>query len=370
MAIPFDSCILALLCGSLSYSAQRSLPLTFVPLCLIIIVSMLDRFIPSIPILAASYFIFLGICCFQPLLSIFLPLFIYYLNGTLYRFAILFSILPLILLFNEYPPFTLVFSLLFMLTAYHLSRKNLAIEILSKDYEAFRETARELSQVQEEKNKQILSNQDYEIHTATLKERNRIAKEIHDHVGHLLSRSLLQIGALITVAREEEVREGLFSLKHSLSEGMDSIRSSIHNMHDESIDLEASLEGLTRNFTFCVIQFSYQLTAAPPLEIKYACIAIVKEALANIIKHSNASLVKISAESESESYLLSIQDNGTVSEAVKRRIARCQARREYPEGLGLQSINDRVHSLDGSLEITTDCGFALYIRLPKFRQET
>ena len=39
-------------------------------------------------------------------------------------------------------------------------------------------------------------NQDYEIHLATLKERNRIAREIHDNVGHLLSRSLLQTGAL------------------------------------------------------------------------------------------------------------------------------------------------------------------------------
>ena len=43
-----------------------------------------------------------------------------------------------------------------------------------------------------QKNKDLLEKQDYEIHVATLKERNRIAREIHDNVGHMLSRSLLQ----------------------------------------------------------------------------------------------------------------------------------------------------------------------------------
>lgn len=43
---------------------------------------------------------------------------------------------------------------------------------------------------------------------ATLNERNRIAREIHDNVGHLLSRSLLQVGALQVVNRDETVRQG------------------------------------------------------------------------------------------------------------------------------------------------------------------
>jgi signal transduction histidine kinase len=41
-----------------------------------------------------------------------------------------------------------------------------------------------------------MEKQDYEIYLATLRERNRIAREIHDNVGHMLSRSILQIGAL------------------------------------------------------------------------------------------------------------------------------------------------------------------------------
>lgn len=48
-------------------------------------------------------------------------------------------------------------------------------------------------------------NQDYEIYLATLKERNRIAREIHDNVGHMLTRSILQLGALSVINKDETV---------------------------------------------------------------------------------------------------------------------------------------------------------------------
>ncbi len=44
-----------------------------------------------------------------------------------------------------------------------------------------------------QKNKALQEKQDYEIYNATLKERNRIAREIHDNVGHVLSRSILMM---------------------------------------------------------------------------------------------------------------------------------------------------------------------------------
>lgn len=46
-----------------------------------------------------------------------------------------------------------------------------------------------------EKNKALQEKQNYEIYAATLRERNRIAREIHDNVGHLLSRTILLTGA-------------------------------------------------------------------------------------------------------------------------------------------------------------------------------
>ena len=51
-----------------------------------------------------------------------------------------------------------------------------------------------------------MEKQDTEIYLATLKERNRIAREIHDNVGHMLSRSILMVGALKTVNQAENLK--------------------------------------------------------------------------------------------------------------------------------------------------------------------
>lgn len=65
-----------------------------------------------------------------------------------------------------------------------------------------RDTDTELKLVMEQRNRELLEKQDNEIYLATLRERNRIAREIHDNVGHMLSRSILQVGALATIVRK------------------------------------------------------------------------------------------------------------------------------------------------------------------------
>ena len=64
-----------------------------------------------------------------------------------------------------------------------------------------------------EKEQGVNARQDYEINLATLNERNRIARDIHDNVGHLLTRSILQIGALLTIYKDNTIKEGLNSIK-------------------------------------------------------------------------------------------------------------------------------------------------------------
>ena len=77
---------------------------------------------------------------------------------------------------------------------------------LKEEFRRTKDDSEERNLLLTEKNKMILEKQDYEIETAILKERNRIAREIHDNVGHVLSRSILLVGAAKTVNKDENMR--------------------------------------------------------------------------------------------------------------------------------------------------------------------
>ncbi len=361
-----DKCLLLTCCSMLYFFSYGEKNLMFfLPILATVILGIISLLVKSPFFLVPVYFIFIALCCFFPLLPIFLPIIFYDLSYTAFKWCIVFAGIPFLFTGGSFSTIVIAFTALFLALSVILYVKTSSIEILQKDYEAFRKTSRELTLVQEEKNRSILENQDYEIQTATLNERNRISKEIHDRIGHLLSRSLLQIGALLTISKEEPVKEALTELKISISEGMDSIRETIHNIHNESIDLEGTLSKLIREFTFCPINYEYQLHSAPSVKIKYCLIAITKESLTNITKHSKGDNVAVRLTEGTEHYSLSIEDNGPVSERTKLLITKCQGRSEYPEGLGLQSINDRIKGLSGEFAISTDHGFKLSITIPK-----
>ena len=181
-----------------------------------------------------------------------------------------------------------------------------------------------------EKNKALQEKQNYEIYAATLRERNRIAREIHDNVGHLLSRTILLTGAAKTLNRDKNMESLLEGLDTSLNSAMNSIRSSVHNLHDES-------ETLREN------------------KIKYCFAAIIKEALSNVIKHSNATAVKIVLREHPALYQLCIEDNGkgySEKEADSK-------------GIGLKNMQERVTSLGGTLQINGKNGFRIFAVIPK-----
>ena len=162
----------------------------------------------------------------------------------------------------------------------------------------------------------LAEKQDYEIYAATLKERNRIAREIHDNVGHLLSRSILITGAAKAINASDALSPVLDDLDHSLNQAMTSIRTSVHDLHDESLNLKEAAESLTSDFTFCPVTLNYDMGFEVPREIKYCFISIVKEALSNVARHSNATLVQITMREHPALYQLCIEDNGTLEEGL------------------------------------------------------
>ena len=245
----------------------------------------------------------------------------------------------------------LLFECLFCF-AFHLKSGTLRLLHLENDFKHLRDSSTEYNLLLKQKNKELIMRQDNEIRVATLKERNRIAREIHDNVGHLLSRSLLQSGALLAINKDERLKEPLLSLKDSLSLAMNSIRSSVHDLHDDSVDLKSSLDSLTQDFQNYKVTLDYDMETVIPKNIKYSFIAITKEALSNISRHSNATRIHISVHEHPSLYQLIIEDNGTDIKVNQN-------------GLGLQNMKDRIDQLHGRFHFTTNQGFRIFISVPK-----
>lgn len=220
-----------------------------------------------------------------------------------------------------------------------------------------RDTAAEHRMDLERRNKALQKQQDTEIYTATLKERNRIAREIHDNVGHILSRSIIMTGALSTINTDEKMKEPLQLLEAQLNQAMTSIRESVHDLHDDSMDLKEASEMLIRDFTACPADLNYEMSRIVPKNVRYCFLAVLKEALTNVARHSDATQVKVQMIEHQAIYQMAVQDNGTVT--GRRRPE------QTGQGIGLQNMRDRVQALGGTVHITQDCGFRIFISVPK-----
>lgn len=234
--------------------------------------------------------------------------------------------------------------------------RSMQCEKLAEEYRKVRDDSMELNLKLKEKNQNLLKDQDYEIYAATLKERNRIAREIHDNVGHMLSRAILMVGAMKTVSQEKSLEEPLEQLEGTLHTAMTSVRESVHDLHDDSVNLKEVLLGLTRENTFCPVSLSYDMGYVIPREVKYSFIAIVKEALSNIAKHSKADRVDIVVREHPGLYQLIIEDDGC---GLK------ESDGGEKSGIGIRNMQDRVAALGGRIQITAEKGFCIYITVPK-----
>ena len=324
-----------------------------VPILISISLSAILSYFESEKITIAVFATFLIACFFEPAFLFFIPLICYDVIFHKIEGLWLLSFLPLIMDFLlRYITSNLLIAT-FIFVAYILKQSTLTIQKLEIDHHRLRDNTKEISMQLEKQNKELLDKQDYEINLATVTERNRIARDIHDNVGHLLSRSILQIGALLAINKDEQAKEDLTLIKITLSEAMDSIRTNVHNLHEESINLKTEIQKLIDNFRFCSISFYFDVETNLERNIKYCFIAVTKEALSNIIRHSNATEASVKIHEHPALYQLVIQDNGT------------QFSYNLENGIGIKNITDRVSSIGGNVNIITEKGFRIFISIPK-----
>ena len=241
------------------------------------------------------------------------------------------------------------------LLAVLLERKTEKYNKMDREFRKTIDEGEEKTLLLAEKNRALIEKQNYEIYAATLRERNRIAREIHDNVGHVLSRTILLTGAAKALNKDQNLDPILNGLDDSLNSAMDSIRSSVHDLHDEAINLQEELKRIIRDFKYCKVELEYDASDKMDSNTKHCYACVVKEALSNIMKYSGATYVKITVREHPALYQLCVEDNGRGG----------TGNMDKNTGIGLKNMQDRVQALNGTLRIEGEKGFRIFAMIPK-----
>ena len=217
---------------------------------------------------------------------------------------------------------------------------------LEREQERMRRTRDELQEralALEAHNRDLADRQDYEVELATLAERARIAREIHDNVGHQLTRASLQTEALRVVhANEPGVAADFADVKRTVDEALQLVRSSVHALNDNAANLSVQLERIVegaRSDGGPQIELEV-LTEHAPANVANCFAAILREALSNTMRHARAQNVTVRCMEHPSFYQLIVTDDGTGATSVNSRNA--------AEGMGLGSMRERVEALGGT----------------------
>ncbi|PKY74219.1 two-component sensor histidine kinase [Actinomyces oris] len=245
-----------------------------------------------------------------------------------------------------------------------LALRTVQEEAARRSLHVVRDDLREKVLTLQDTNAQLLQAQDYELRAAALAERTRIAREIHDGVGHLLTRLLLQVKALQVVHREEPgVVADLTTLDGGLDEALDSMRRSVHALSDDGEELATSLNMLGSRCGIESVRVDCCTEAEPPAVVARCVVAVVREALTNAARHGGARSARVAVTDYPAFWQVTVDNDGIVPAEGEPAAAG-----RGGSGLGLRSMTERVEALGGRVRITPRPRFTVFVTIPKDRQ--
>lgn len=237
---------------------------------------------------------------------------------------------------------------------------------LEREQERMRRTRDELQEralALEARNRDLADRQDYEVELATLAERARIAREIHDNVGHQLTRASLQAEALRVVhADEPRVAADFADVKRTVDEALRLVRASVHALNDNATDLSVQLERIVegaRSDNGPQIELEV-LAEHAPANVANCFVAVLREALSNAMRHAHAKTITVRCMEHPSFYQLVVTDDGVGGVQASGRGA--------AEGMGLTSMRERIEALGGTFTAgprASAGGWRVFATVPK-----
>jgi signal transduction histidine kinase len=199
-------------------------------------------------------------------------------------------------------------------------------------------------------------------------ERVRIARELHDVLAHSLSQINVQagVGLHLLERQPEKAADALASIKETSKSALDEVRSVLGILRDGHADAPlvpepdlSRLDGLVASVIAqgVDVTLSGELTEVPkPTQL--ALYRIVQESLTNVVRHANATLVRVELVETAASYVATITDNGTGTAE--------KSAEKSEGGRGLLGMHERAELLGGTLQAgRSDSGFTVTATIPK-----
>lgn len=190
---------------------------------------------------------------------------------------------------------------------------------------------------------------------ATKLERARIARDIHDSLGHSLTTLDVQ---LALAQRYSQSTNDSSKLQHALSTAQQlatqclaEARQSLHTMREPSFNLKDALNTLAEQVRQSfVINLQVEVPLQLPQQLSYQIYLMVKEGLSNVQKHAEATRVTLSVVADNAQMVVTLIDDGCgfdVSEVEGNAIA---------PGYGLRGMKERSQLLGGQLTVESHLG--------------
>jgi signal transduction histidine kinase len=262
------------------------------------------------------------------------------------------------------PPGSRIFDLTFFLTLAFIA----SIAYLIRQERTSRFRAEGLLHELEASHRQLQDYAEQVAELATIEERNRLAREIHDSLGHYMTVINVQLEKAIAFkARDAQTADqALKNAKHLASEALKDIRRSVGTLRStpEKFSLSQALAGLVAHLESSQITIDLQIEGDEAGFSRQSLLTLYRaaqEGLTNIQKHAQASHVTMHIRLEDQEASLAIIDNGQGFDPAT--LPDSKQENHY----GLQGIRERLELVRGSfkLESAPNHGTALLVTVPK-----
>lgn len=211
--------------------------------------------------------------------------------------------------------------------------------------------------VAERRSRQTAQALTYEVQIlAAALERSRIARDIHDSLGHSLTTLNVQL-ELVQEMRQRDpncASQALSNAQLLASQCLENVRRAVQTVRQQDFNLNEALNALieqVRQNQSLTIQSKVNLPPLP-LQTSHQLYCIVQEGFTNIQKHAHASCVKLRGKVVSDSIILELEDDGQGFDPT-----------QLHEGYGLRGMYERVNMLGGKLKIDSALGEGTQIQV-------